>query len=186
MNENQVPDIEKYGYEIISFIEEGANSKVYEASHKKKCGKYAVKFVFKNKLTPQQMDNELQINREIDCDYIIPMIDVIEDVPSEYYCAIVMYKAAGTDLLRFIMSQDGLSEKVSVQVAYAGLKALEYLHQNSICHRDIKPDNFFLMDGNKDDLDIILGDFGHAIYFDGKKKWLIIQLVQVYIWLQKF
>lgn len=168
--EDKLPNISQSNYIITSFIEEGGTSIVYEASHVKTCGKFAVKFVRKDKMSPQQMDNELKINKEIDCDYIVPMIDVIEDVPAEYYCAIIMKKATGTDLLNLIMSQKRLSEEVSVQVAYAGLKALEYLHQNGICHRDIKPDNFFLMDGNKDELDIILGDFGHAIYFDEKKK----------------
>ena len=163
--------IEKIGpYPITGFIVRGGTSVVYESFHNTLCRKIAIKLVKRNRVTQQQIKSEIEINKEIDCDYIMPIIDIVEKVPSKYYCAIIMNKAVGTDLLGLILSQGQLTEHVAVQVANAGLKALEYLHSNGICHRDIKPDNFFLMDDDINKLDIVLADFGHATHFSEKEK----------------
>jgi serine/threonine protein kinase len=42
-------------------------------------------------------------------------------------------------------------------------KAVARIHARKICHRDLKPDNFFLFSGDQ----IRLGDFGTAKFFDG-------------------
>lgn len=42
-------------------------------------------------------------------------------------------------------------------------KSVARIHSRRICHRDLKPDNFFLFPRN----DIRLGDFGTAKFFDG-------------------
>ena len=95
----------------------------------------------------------------------MPIIEIINIVPEQFYKAIVMKKATGNDLFELIFNQGRLNEAVAVQVAYAGLMALDYLHTAGICHRDVKPENFFLMDDNTEQLDIVLADFGHAIRF---------------------
>ena len=43
-------------------------------------------------------------------------------------------------------------------------KAVQRIHEKKICHRDLKPDNFYVYDKNY----ICLGDFGTARYFDDK------------------
>ena len=152
-------------YTITAFIQETSSSVIYESSHPDNCCKLAIKFMKKGALTNEQYENELSINRDMDNDYIMPIIDIIEIVPDPFYKAIVMKKATGTDLFELIFNQGRLNEAVAVQVAYAGLMALDYLHTAGICHRDVKPENFFLMDDNTVQLDIVLADFGHAIRF---------------------
>lgn len=149
------------GYELTSGICETANSIVYESSAD--CRKLAIKFMKKNATSKDQYINEVLINKSITCDYIMPIEKVITHVPKEFHCGIVMRKAIGCDLLDMLLGNNGpLPESIAVQIAFAGLNALKYLHEKDIVHRDIKMENFFLMDENQTELDIVLADFGHA------------------------
>lgn len=149
------------GYFLSSIIVETHNSVIYESSHAENCSKLAVKLLKKSS-NEKRCTNELILSKEIDYYYIMPVIDIIYDVSEKYHSAIIMNLAIGGDLYSFLSDVDHLDESIASQVIYAGLMALNYLHKNGICHRDVKPDNFFLMDDNESELDIVLGDLGHA------------------------
>lgn len=158
------------GYTLIGGIQDTSNSAIYE-SENQECGKIAIKFIKKDGMSVEACSNEIEINKNVNNPYIIPIKTIINNVPNEFFCGIVMEKAAGCDLLDMLLENDSpLDEKIAVQVAYAGLKALEYLHSIGICHRDIKPENIFLMDDNRQELDVVLADFGHACGFKQGEK----------------
>lgn len=159
------------GYTLTAGIQKTKNSVVYESTHPINCNKLAIKFIRKKSMSEEQCMNEIEINRTIDCDYILPIDEIIDEVPEKFYCAIVMKKATGCDLLDMVSDINGpLDEPIAAQVAYAGLMALKYLHSVGICHRDVKIENFFLMDQNRKELDIVLADFGHACHFNPGEK----------------
>lgn len=116
-------------YDIVAFIQDCYFSTVYELSHPKKCGKYAVKLIKRDKTDLSLAANEIEINKEIDSDYIMPIIDVVENISDKYICGIIMVKATGTDLLEVILQKKKLPESLVAQVAYSILKALQYLHK---------------------------------------------------------
>lgn len=68
----------------------------------------------------------------------------------------------GGDLLSY-MEYKGkrLDDAHSAVITLQVLKAVEYLHDRGIVHRDIKPDNI-LMASWKSDARIVLTDFGHS------------------------
>lgn len=72
----------------------------------------------------------------------------------------------GMSLLQLIKKRKKISEKRSALLFWQLIEGLEYLHQNGISHRDIKPDNL-LLDQNKN-LKII--DFGLGNLYNPKKR----------------
>lgn len=61
-----------------------------------------------------------------------------------------------TDLKNVIYTTK-LNPMIMKLIFYQMLRAVNYIHALNICHRDIKPDNFFLK-GYR----VVLGDFGAA------------------------
>lgn len=158
------------GYFLSQIIVKTHNSHVYESSHPEKCSKLAIKLLKNNiKNDNANNKNEVSINQSITSCYIMPVIDYVNDVSEQYFSALVMNLAVGGDLYSFVLDVGGLDEYIASQAIHAGLMALDYLHNNNICHRDVKPDNFFLMDENETELDIVLGDLGHSAYISNEK-----------------
>lgn len=60
------------------------------------------------------------------------------------------------------------SIKTTTQIALQMLETIEFLHNNRIIHRDIKPDNM-MTSGNKNDKRIYLVDFGLAKKYKNSK-----------------
>lgn len=157
-------------YTITGFITETRLSVVYESTDisSSSCTKLAIKLLKKETNNYSQVANEININRTNNCIYIMPIIEIIESdkIPPNFIVGIVMVNAIGRDLFQMVLDYGHLDEDVVAQISFAGLNALKYLHEDKlIIHRDIKPDNFFLMDESITELDIVLGDFGHATSF---------------------
>jgi len=62
--------------------------------------------------------------------------------------------------------ENGLSENTILIFTYQLLKSLKKIHEHNIIHRDIKPDNIFVININS----IIIGDFGLATEMKEVKK----------------
>ena len=112
-----------------------------------------------DKLILEQCINEYKILRSLSH---INIVKVNELFFSNNKCYLVMEKAEGIPLKNLI-KQRQLDHHEILQIIKQALEALNYLHQNGISHRDLKPDNLIV---NPADLSVKLIDFNVSTKFD--------------------
>eukprot|EP01016_Furgasonia_blochmanni_P007864 TRINITY_DN13157_c0_g1_i1.p1 TRINITY_DN13157_c0_g1~~TRINITY_DN13157_c0_g1_i1.p1 ORF type:complete len:501 (+),score=92.62 TRINITY_DN13157_c0_g1_i1:154-1656(+) len=125
--------------------------------------KYAVKTISKDRIKNHSnfIDRELESLRSVDHPNIVKFYEIYED--NKYY-HIVMEHCSGGDLLDLLYKHHHLNETFARRIMHKIFGAVNYLHTNKICHRDIKPDNF-LFTSHKPDAEIKLIDFGLSRQF---------------------
>ncbi|KAI8865644.1 Pkinase-domain-containing protein, partial [Ramicandelaber brevisporus] len=104
-------------------------------------------------------NKDLRILREIALGRLLshPYIVAVRDVtlhPNHYYVFTELVN--GGQLLDFIINNGRLKEKNARRLARQLCSALDYLHRNSVVHRDLKIENILITGDN----DIKLIDFG--------------------------
>jgi calcium-dependent protein kinase len=102
------------------------------------------------------IERELDCLRSLDHPNIVKFYEIYQD---RKYFHIVMEYCSGGDLLDLLCKQHHLSEVNARRIMFRAFAAIRYLHENKICHRDIKPDNF-LFSSRKQDAEVKLIDFG--------------------------
>lgn len=140
----------------------GAFGVVYGGRNKADGTKFAVKIVDKTKLDKVSVDaiaNESIIVSRLDHPNIIKYYYITNNPKS---MSIYMEYFTGGDLLNYINKYDYINECNSYKIFKQLTKAVRYLHDNDIIHRDIKLDNILF---NRDDKDlrIVLTDFGLSV-----------------------
>mmetsp|Transcript_43604 Transcript_43604/g.79448 ORF Transcript_43604/g.79448 Transcript_43604/m.79448 type:complete len:448 (+) Transcript_43604:78-1421(+) len=101
---------------------------------------------------------EIQLLQEIDHDNIIKYFDFYED---EYFLYVVMELCRGGEVFAKILEIKRFSEKDAARLGMQMLTAIQYLHKLWIVHRDIKAENFMLLDTTLDS-PVKMIDFGMA------------------------
>ena len=95
---------------------------------------------------------------------IVQMHDVFES--RSKFCIILDYLGGG-QLFDRIIDAGFFNEKFASNLFYQMCKALSYIHELGIIHRDIKPQNL-IFETKADDSRLKLIDFGFAVSFDPK------------------
>ena len=125
--------------------------------HKLTSEMVAIKIMYKNRFDSEddilRFRRELSILKRVSHPNIVKLFEVIE---TENECYIVM-EYLESDLLTYIQDNDKLDEHQAATIILQILKAVQYLHELGICHRDIKPDNILL---SADKKTVKLTDFG--------------------------
>ncbi|KAJ3044654.1 hypothetical protein HDV00_001584 [Rhizophlyctis rosea] len=141
-------------FKIVRAIGKGAFGKVSIVERKKTKRYYALKYIEKKKCVTeravQHIVQERNLLEEIRHPFVIQLRYSFQDWE---YLFMVLDLAMGGDL-RFHINTKVLREPAIKIIIAEIASALEYLHVNSIVHRDIKPDN------------VLLDDEGHAYLTD--------------------
>lgn len=146
-------------YRTGSVIMETDTSVIYESYHPQRCLKLAIKCIKKGTTSIEAIERECTIMREIDSREIINVVDIFD---LDGYRCIVMPLATGGDLYEYIKEVGYVDEHQAKNIIHGALIALEYLHHDGIWHRDVKPENFLLLDNSMVEPEVVLADFGHA------------------------
>ena len=152
-------------YVIEKIIDKNDYSKVVLAKHLITGEKVAIKVLnkklFKNNiLTLKRIKKEIQILKIAKHENIINMLEKIENKDAIY----LVTEYYPNDLLTIVAKDKHkkLSEGKALNYFFQYINGLHYLHENNICHRNIRPDNI-LLDENNSKLKII--DFGLSTFY---------------------
>ncbi|XP_037039863.1 testis-specific serine/threonine-protein kinase 3-like isoform X2 [Bradysia coprophila] len=149
------------GYTLSSKIGEGAYSEVYLSTYKQSPHKLACKIVdvpkssatYVNKFLPR----ELNILMSVKSPYIVHIHSIFRR-NLKYF--IFMRHAEKGDLMDWIIAHGAVSQIQSKLWGKQIVEGLQYLHQNSIAHRDLKCENILITARNN----VKLTDFGFSRY----------------------
>jgi tRNA A-37 threonylcarbamoyl transferase component Bud32 len=150
-------------YRLVQLVAEGGMGVVYEATHARLAGRYAIK-VMTQRLA-ESSEGLAQLNREARITSLLQHPNIVQVIDhnttpdgTEY---LVMEYLAGESLSERLARERRLSLEAVVDVIDQMAAGLSAAHGRGVVHRDLKPDNVFLVpvEGRQAELVKIL-DFG--------------------------
>ncbi|XP_035802106.2 striated muscle preferentially expressed protein kinase isoform X13 [Amphiprion ocellaris] len=144
-------------YDIHKEIGRGAYSYVKRVTHKKGKAEFAAKFISARRKRKALALREMDLLSELDNERILYFHDAFE----KKNMVVLITELCHEELLERMAKKTAVMEleiRSSVQQVLEGLR---YLHQKSIAHLDIKPENILMSGPGSDHIRIC--DFGNAI-----------------------
>ena len=146
-------------FEVLQVLGEGNFSQVLKVKSKKNFGFYALKKVDKSKAENLiALENEEKFLLKLNHENIVKCYNVFKD-EEEKYIFFIMELMNNGDLDNFLEGCISLEkhapEPLLWKIFYSCLLGLQYIHDEDIIHRDIKPKNLFL----DENLNVKIGDF---------------------------
>lgn len=148
-------------YIVAAPVADGAMGRVYEGRHAETKKKVAIKIlhaeVAKDRVAVERFKREYETAKDIDSKYVVRVIDFGETPDHSYF--LTMEFLEGVELGNLLRSSGALPTGRLLRVlAQCGL-GLDDAHTNGVIHRDLKPDNLFLVaTPNGDEVRVL--DFG--------------------------
>jgi tRNA A-37 threonylcarbamoyl transferase component Bud32 len=142
-------------YEVLAQISSGAMGAVYRAMDEKEERQVAVKRLLDTRQAAR-FEIEARLLSALDHPRVVEVVDYFLDETGQY---LVMDLVEGVDLGRMLKEagKPGLPLQDAVEYVRQACEALQYVHEQHIVHRDVKPQNLIL--GTEG---VVLVDFGVA------------------------
>lgn len=144
-------------YELIRELGQGAMATVYLARDVKQNREVAVKVIRDDvsfALGPERFRREIELVTHLSHPHILPIYDSGEVNEELFY---VMPYVKGESLRTKLNRERQLSIDDALRITCEVASALDHSHRHGIVHRDVKPENILLEDGQA-----LLADFGIA------------------------
>lgn len=144
---------------IEDSISRGAMGAVYRASDRESGDKVAVKRLLDVRQAAR-FEIEARLLSQLRHPRVVRVLDYFQDETGQY---LVMNLVDGTDLGEVLRRRGnpGLPPEEAIQYVLEACEALQYVHEQLIVHRDIKPQNLILGEEG-----VVLVDFGIARELD--------------------
>ncbi|KAG9101372.1 hypothetical protein FRC06_003105 [Ceratobasidium sp. 370] len=135
-------------YELGPALGRGAFATVRRALHRASGQWFACKVITKSRLvhnprSRQMFQREVAIMKEFDHPHICKLVAHFEDESTIW---LILELISGGDLLEAVITESGLCENETRQLATEMCLAMEYSHSKGVVHRDLKPENILLTD----------------------------------------
>jgi len=157
-------------YRLDAQLGAGGMGEVWAATHTVTGRRVALKFLHAELSEHEQLRRrfltEARVATELEHDHVVPVTDVFElddETP-----VIVMDLCRGEPMSRLIKRRAPLEAAEMLAIAVPVAEVLSVAHDHSVVHRDLKPDNVFLVRGKNDVLVPMVLDFGIAKLRDQK------------------
>ena len=147
-------------YRPVRPLGSGGSGSVWLACDERTGLDVALKIIPREGKAAARAEREALAARRLRHERCVRAYDVGHDSTHVY----IAYEYVAGRTLRETMRTDGLSDEDAVEVAAQVLDALAHAHRTGIVHRDVKPSNLLLEEG--DEIAVRLLDFGLA-QFDG-------------------
>src|SRR3954466_9639441 len=143
-------------YPIEGFLSEGGRGAVYRAHNIVTDTEVAIKQMLASEHTAR-FEIEARLLSQLKHPRVVEVLDHFQDASGVYY--IVMELVPGSDLGRILEQRGNPGLPVAEVIEYArqACEALQYVHEQQIIHRDVKPANLILCREG-----VVLVDFGVA------------------------
>ncbi|MCI0713722.1 MAG: SUMF1/EgtB/PvdO family nonheme iron enzyme [Chloroflexi bacterium] len=148
-------------YTFVRKLGQGGNGEVWQATDPLPCGgtfdvaiKILKREVSDNPKRIKRFEHEIGVARRLNNPHIIRTTHW-DHIGAQFYAVMDYVKG---ETLRDFMQGRVFSDKETVHYLQQIAEALHFAHQQGIVHRDVKPENILMREGN-----LYLGDFGLAV-----------------------
>jgi len=148
-------------YDLKAKIRKGSFATVWECVHKDTKDMFAVKIINREGLKPSDDEavmNEVAIMQSLAHRHIVQLVDFYEE--KEYFFLVMDYMTGG-DVFDRIIGMHHYTEKDARDLVQVLLKAVKFMHDRGVAHRDLKPQNL-LLKSKENNANIKIADFGFS------------------------
>lgn len=131
-------------YELKKKLRKGSFATVWECMHRETRDIYAVKIINRQGLKPSDDEavmNEVAILQSLVHKTIVQLVDFYEE--KDYFFLVMDYMTGG-DVFDRIVEKNHYTEKDARDLVKILLKAVKFMHDHGVAHRDLKPQNLLL------------------------------------------
>lgn len=158
-------------YEIVTRLGQGGMAVVYAARHLVSGRTRALKIAKSDDAAEEALRGEYQVLTSLDHPNVVRVIDLTKMV--EGRLTLVMERVSGLNLRQWLAQNPAPAPTTQRRLAEDLIAGLDYLEQKSVTHKDLKPDNLLVADGQLTIIDFSLAGMpedapygGTALYRD--------------------
>lgn len=158
-------------YEIVTRLGQGGMAIVYAARHLVSGRTRALKIARSEDAAEEALRGEFQVLTLLDHPNIVRVVDLTKMI--EGRLTLVMERVSGMNLRQWLAQNPAPEPTAQRRLAEDLIAGLDYLEQQSVTHKDLKPDNLLVSDGQLTIIDFSLAAMredapygGTALYRD--------------------